>query len=56
MNASAETIEVVKEAVTAGSVLNHLKNNRLEYIISIGVLHLLGVSDAVITRVSGVCF
>lgn len=51
-----EEIVIAKEAVTAGSILNHLKNNRLEYIISIGVLHLLGVSDAVITKVSGVCF
>lgn len=56
MNAAAETIEVVQETVTARSVLNHLKNNRLEYLLCVGLLHLLGVSDAVITRVSGVCF
>jgi hypothetical protein len=56
MNAAAETIEVTKEAVTAGSIYNHLKNNRLEYLLGIALLHLLGVSDAVISRVSGVCF
>jgi len=56
MNASAETIEVVKETVTAGSVLNHLKNNRLEYLLCVGLLHLMGVSDAVIGRLAGVCF
>lgn len=49
-------IEVVKEAVTAGSIFNHLKNNRLDYLLGVGLLHLLGVSDAVITKVSGVCF
>ena len=56
MNTAVETIEVAKEAVTAGSIINHLKNNRLEYLLGVGLLHLLGVSDAVITRVSGVCF
>ena len=56
MNAAAETIDVVKDTVTAGSVFNHLKNNRLEYLLGVGLLHLLGVSDAVITKVSGVCF
>lgn len=47
---------VVKEAVTTASVFNHLKNNRLEYLMCIGILHLLGVSDALLGSVSGVCF
>jgi hypothetical protein len=49
-------VETVKDAVTTASVLNHLKNNRLEYLLTIGILHLIGVSDLVIARVSGVCF
>jgi len=49
-------VDTVKEVVTTASVLNHLKNNRLEYLITIGVLHLIGVSDLVISQVSGVCF
>lgn len=52
----AETVATVKDAVSTASVLNHLKNNRLEYILSIGVLHLLGVSDVVLGKISGVCF
>lgn len=48
--------ETVKDVVTTASVLNHLKNNRLEYLITIGILHLIGVSDLVISQVSGVCF
>ena len=56
MNAATELIEPQKQVLTAGSVLNHLKNNRLEYLLCVGLLHLLGVSDAVITKVSGVCF
>ena len=49
--------ETVKEAVTTASVLNHLKNNnRVEYLLAIGLLHLLGVSDRLLAQVSGVCF
>ncbi len=49
-------IETVKEAVTAASVLKHLKNNRLEYLLAIGLLHLLGVSDRLLGQLNGVCF
>jgi hypothetical protein len=49
-------IETVKEAVTTASVLNHLRNNRIEYLLAIGLLHLLGVSDRLLAQVQGVCF
>ena len=52
----SEEVAAVKQAVTTASVVNHLKNNRLEYLLVVGLLHLMGVSDLVITRVSGVCF
>ena len=48
--------ETVKEAVTTASLLNHLKNNRIEYLLAVGLLHLLGVSDRLLAQVSGVCF
>jgi len=48
--------ETVKEAVTTASVLNHLKNNRLEYLICLGLLHALGVSDRLLAQMQGVCF
>lgn len=48
--------EIAKEALTAGSVLNHVRQNRIEYLLALGLLHLLGVSDRLITQVSGVCF
>ena len=50
------TAETVKEAVTAASLLNHLKNNRIEYLLGIGILHLLGVSDRLLAQLNGVCF
>ena len=48
--------ETVKEAVTTASLLNHVKNNRIEYLLGLGLLHLLGVSDRLLAQVSGVCF
>lgn len=50
------TVETVKEAVTAASVLNHVRNNRVEYILAMFALHLLGASDRLLAQLSGVCF
>jgi len=44
--------EVVKEAVTTASLLNHLKNNRIEYLLGMGLLHLMGVSDRLLGQLS----
>ena len=52
----AASAETVKEAVTAASLLNHLKNNRIEYLLVMGLLHLLGVSDRLLAQLNGVCF
>lgn len=48
--------EVVKSAVTTASIVRHVKNNRIEYLLAIGLLHLLGVSDRLLAQVSGMCF
>lgn len=45
-------VDVVKGA----SVLNHLKNNRIEYLIGAVLLHSLGLLDRATTQLSGVCF
>jgi len=50
-----EQAETVKDAVTAASFLNHLKQNRLEYLGVMILAHLLGVSDRILAQVSGVC-
>jgi hypothetical protein len=50
------TTETVKEAVTTASVISHIRNNRIEYLLGIGLLHLLGVSDRLLAQVQGVCF
>ena len=48
--------EAVKSAVSTASIISHIKNNRIEYLLAIGLLHLLGVSDRLLAQVSGVCF
>ncbi len=53
---AAVTAVKVKEAITIASVINHAKNNRVEYILCLGFLHLLGVSDRILAQFNGVCF
>ena len=48
----------IKEAVEVGryaALLNHLKNNRIEYLLCVGILHLVGVTNKAYSHVSGVC-
>lgn len=52
----AAAADTVKDAVTARSLLIHLRENRIEYLLVILAAHLLGVSDRILTQVSGVCF
>ena len=53
---AAVAAETVKSAVTAASILSHIKNNRIEYLAICILAHLLGVSDRLLAQVSGVCF
>ena len=47
--------DTVKDAVTARSLLNHLRENRIEYLLVIALAHLLGVSDRILAQASGIC-
>ena len=49
------TTETVKTALTATSVISHLKNNRIEYLLLTLLAHFLGVSDRVLAQLNGVC-
>jgi hypothetical protein len=53
---AAAAVETVQKAVTTASIVSHLKNNRIEYLLAIGLLHLLGVSDRLLAQLNGVCF
>ncbi len=53
IEASADT---VKRAITSASLVQHLKNNRVEYIGLVILCHLLGFSDRLLAQVTGICF
>ena len=37
------------------SIISHIKNNRIEYLVLLGLLHLFGVTARVYGEVQGVC-
>ncbi len=52
---TAATADVVQKAVTTASVLSHIKNNRIEYLLLVGLVHLLGLTDRLWTHAQNVC-
>ena len=43
-------------ATTKGAAaINHLKNNRIEYLVLLVFSHMLGLTDLVLSKTSGVC-
>ena len=51
--------EIVSEAVTTAkwaSILNHVKANRIEYLICVAILHIVGATNKIYSQVEGVCF
>lgn len=55
MNPPPIETEIVQDAVSSASVLNHIRQNRIEYLLAIGLLHLLGVTDRVLGQLTGLC-
>ncbi len=48
----------VDTAVTVtkwASIMNHVRNNRIEYLLMIGILHLIGATNKAYSHVQGVC-
>jgi len=46
------------EVVTAGkyaSIISHIKNNRIEYLVLIVLAHAVGITDKILSQTSGVC-
>jgi hypothetical protein len=47
-----------EEVITAtkwASVLTHLRANRIEYLMCVAILHIVGVTNKVYSQVEGVC-
>lgn len=47
--------ETVQRAVALASALNHLKNNRLEYLLLSILLYVTGAGATLLTQAQGVC-
>jgi hypothetical protein len=48
--------EQIVEVVKTASLVNHLKANRLEYLLVCLLANTLGVFDSLGTQLNGVCF
>jgi len=53
MNAATETVVTTTKVLTA---LDHLKNNRIEYLLVLILSHFLGITEKLISHANGVCF
>jgi hypothetical protein len=47
--------QTVLEITKWASMMNHLKNNRIEYLLCVGILHIIGITNKAYEQVSGVC-
>ena len=55
MNPPLET-EAVTTGLKAASALNHLKENRIEYLLLLVAMHLLDFTSVVLDKAQGVCY
>lgn len=51
-NGVETTVAVGKYA----SIISHIKNNRIEYLVLMLLAHGIGVTDRILQQTSGVCF
>lgn len=56
MQPAADTVQTVTSGVKVATALDHLKNNRIEYLLVLILSHFLGLTESLIGHVSGVCF
>ena len=51
-------VNAVDGAMKAGKIaaaVDHIRNNRIEYLVLLVFSHMLGITDLVVSRASGVC-
>ena len=48
-------IDTVQRAATLASALNHLKENRIEYMVLTILLYATGLGSTLLTQAQGVC-
>ena len=55
MNAAASTIDTAIATSKMAMVIDHLKNNRIEYLVLVLFSHVLGLTSKASEHVVGVC-
>lgn len=48
-------VETSIKVTKGAAALNHLRQNRIEYLVLLLFSHMLGLTDMVISKTSGVC-
>jgi len=48
-------VETTVSAVKIGSILSHIRNNNVSYLLGIGIAHMLGITEQVWNYGSGMC-
>lgn len=52
---TAPELEAVSSGVKVATALDHLKNNRIEYLLVLIISHFLGITEILINHAQGVC-
>ena len=52
---SPETFTTAVKVTKGAAALNHLKQNRIEYLVLMVFSHMLGLTDIIVNRAGGVC-
>ena len=55
MEMDATTVDGAMKVGKLVTVMDHLRNNRIEYLVLLVFSHMLGITDLAISRASGVC-
>jgi hypothetical protein len=52
---SPSTIDTAMNVTKGAAALNHLRQNRIEYLVLLLFSHMLGLTDMIVNRAGGVC-
>jgi len=48
-------IETAVQVTKWASFVDHIKNNRIEYLLVLGIFHIIGITSKVYSHAEGVC-
>lgn len=51
----SQTAETVMNVSKWATFVDHVKNNRIEYLLLMGIMHIAGITQMAYSQASGVC-